>query len=264
MGRPVLSQISVAPAVLSVESPSNVASIYVSNGYDSVKEVSVSFKFGYLSSDSSGNQFMVKDDIIASAEFGLDNHLTAFPLKFRLEPGGSQTVRVQVRGMGGKPEGTYWGRIIVSSNDALLYSAGNDAPGGIRTKINYILQHNLPVFYKKGKVSTHLVIKNVNAAVDDKKLKVLVSLARGGNSPFNGSVEARLFDSRLREAASVRQTAVVYFDRVQRIELDLSRAAIPAGDYILELLYQTKRSDIPASDLVQAEPLNYKVNVLIE
>jgi hypothetical protein len=93
---------------------------------------------------------------------------------------------------------------------------------------------------------------------------VLASLLREGNSPFNGSVYARLFDSKNREVAFHRQTTAVYFNIVQKIEFDLPEQGLPAGDYMLELTYQTRRSDIAATDLVQADPVQYRIKVVID
>jgi len=264
MSRPANCQVSVAPSSLYIHSDSDVASLYVSNGYEEAREISTDFEFGYLSSDTAGNQMMVYDDTVASSRYGLENHLKAFPRKFVLAPGSSQTIRVQVRNMHDKPDGVYWNRIIISSNEAMIYKAGSDVAEGIGATINYVVKHNLAVFYRKGKTDTGLAPGDVTTTLDEGKLKVLVSLAREGNSPFNGSVYARLSDSKQRELAFVRQTLVVYFDILQKIEFDLPRQGLPPGDYILELSYQTRRSDISSADLIQADPLHQKINLVIE
>ena len=98
----------------------------------------------------------------------------------------------------------------------------------------------------------------------DGKLQILACLSKEGNSPFNGSVEARLRNSDNREVAFYRQTTVVYFDLVQKIELELPGGTLPNGNYELELVYQTKRQDIASADLVQADPVCHNVGVIIE
>jgi hypothetical protein len=263
-GRQALSQISVAPVSLYIHSPSNIASLHIANGYNTAREISVAFEFGYLSSDADGNQLMVCNDTNASSGYRLDSCLKAFPRKFLLAPGGSQTVRVQVRNMNGKPDGVYWSRIIISSGEVVEHTVESSGSQSVGTKINYVFRHNIPVFYRSGKVNTRLVPEKVSAVTENGKLKVLASLLREGNSPFNGSVYARLFDSENREVAFHRQTTAVYFNIVQKIEFDLPEQGLPAGDYMLELTYQTRRSDIAATDLVQADPVQYRIKVVID
>jgi len=264
MSRLSFAQISVTPLSLYIHSPSNIASLQVSNDYQEVREISISFDFGYLSSDEDGNQVMVYDDTVAFYSYGLNDYLKAFPRKFLLTPGSSQTVRVQVRKMSRKQDGVYWNRIIVSSNEVVKHIGNSFISGGIGTKINYVLKHNIPVFYRKGNVNTGLELLKYETCVNNEKLKVLVSLARKGNSPFNGSVNAGLFDSKHNEVACHQQTTVVYFNRVQKIELDLPGGGLEAGDYILELNYQTSRKDIPAYDLVQSDPVKFKIHVVVD
>jgi hypothetical protein len=207
---------------------------------------------------------MVYDDTVACYSYGLNDRLKAFPRKFLLAPGSSQTVRVQVRKMAGKPDGVYWNRIIISSNSIVEHVCNSFVSGGIGTKINFVLKHNIPLFYRKGNVNTGLELLKSATCVNNEKLKVLASLVRKGNSPFNGSVNARLFDSNHNEVACHQQTTVVYFKRVQKIELDLPDGDLDAGDYILELTYRTSRKDIPAYDLVQSDPVKYKIHVAVD
>lgn len=262
--RQLFSQISIAPVSLFIYDPINVASLQILNGYDTPREISVDFKFGYLSSDSAGNQIMIYKDSLASSEFGLDKYLYAFPRKFVLPPGTSQIVRVQVRNFFEKPDGVYWSRIIISSGEIIALAGKPLFSDNIETKVNYIFDHNIAVFYRKGEVSTKLVPEKVTTKVKDGKLQILACLSKEGNSPFNGSVEARLRNSDNREVAFYRQTTVVYFDLVQKIELELPEGTLSNGNYELELVYQTKRQDIASADLVQADPVCHNVGVIIE
>ena len=258
------SQISVTPLSLYIHSPSNIASLQVSNYYHEPREISVSFDFGYLSSDEDGNQVMVYDDTVACCRYGLNDCLKAFPRKFLLSPGSSQTVRVQIRNVTGKRDGMYWNRIVISSNAVVECISNSFVLKGIGTKINYVLKHNIPVFYRKGNVTTGLELLKSATFVNNEKLKVLVSLARKGNSPFNGSVNARLIDSKHNEVACHQQTTVVYFKRIQKIEMDLPDGGLDGGDYYLELTYRTSRKDIPSYDLVQSDPVKIKIHMAVD
>lgn len=261
---PVLSQIAVAPAAICINSPSNIASLQVSNGHTSVREISVSFKFGYLSANHNGDLFMVYNDSLAEKRFGLTGNMRAFPRRFVLPPGSCQTVRIQVRNMKDKPDGVYWSRVILSSRQAAEEIKEINIYKGIGAKIDYVIRQSLPLFYRKGDVTVRLIPGEATFTYGDGKLTALIDLDLEGNAPFNGSVTTRLCNSSGRELAMQQQNTVVYFDMHQKIQLQLPEEYLPAGDYIVELIYETKRSDISSSDLVQTKPLHFKAPLKIQ
>ena len=260
----VTGQISVSPTTLYIHDDINIGSLLVANGLDAEREISVSFDFGYPSSDSLGNLVMVYNDTLSEVRYGFGNRLRVFPRKFRLKPGSQQIVRVQILPMKSRPDGAFWTRMVIKSSEAKNLFDNNPAAGELSTHINYIFKQNIALFYLKGEVTTGLVPGEVNISVNDGKISVISELKSSGNAPFNGCVSAKLFDNEGNMISSRQRTLVVYFEVLNRLEMVLPERDLSPGSYMLEFLYETKRSDIPAADLVQSEPVNYKFPFMIE
>ena len=264
-GKQILqAQVSLAPTNLFITDQANVSSLYISNNSQVAQEISVSFEFAYPGSDEKGNMVTVTNDSVSASRYGLNQSIKAFPRQFVIQPGKQQTVRVQVRPLGSKPNGVYWTRVIVSSQAATKNLEETKVAEGIGTKINYVFKQNIPGFYLKGKVNTGLITGQVTTSVEKGKLVAVAKLTPTGNAPYNGSVTARLTDSSGKEVASQQQTIVAYFDVMRSIELVLPEAGLAPGKYALDFAYETKRSDISPTELVQALPVKKRVEVEIK
>jgi hypothetical protein len=257
------AQISLSPTAVFIHDQNNVGTLYVNNTSQEPQEVTVSLEFSYPGSDSQGNMVTISNDSVNAARFDFTGNMKVFPRQFVLRPGKKQAVRLQVKPMPSKPEGVYWGRIIVSSNAVSKDVEAVKVTEGMVAKINYVFKQNIPAFYIKGKVSTGLTQGKVITSVENGKLVAIVQLTPTGNSPFNGSVTARLTDSAGKEVASQQQTLVAYFEVLRRIELTNLPQGLPHGNYTLELTYETKRTDISSADLAQSPPLKKSVAVEI-
>jgi hypothetical protein len=84
-----------------------------------------------------------------------------------------------------------------------------------------------------------------------------------GNSPYLGSVTATLRNAQKQVLAENQQTVALYFSGKRAVELKMPDQLAP-GTYEIVLTYETKRSDIPSSDLVQASSISQTVNLTIQ
>ncbi len=253
------SQVTITPTSVFISDGIGVESVNISNYSETSQEVRISFAFSYPGYDEAGNIVMVDHDSITAAKYGLGESIKAFPRSFVLPPNGQQLVRLQVRPMRDKADGTYWSRIIISSNAPAQDLETVAVADGVGTRINYIFNQNIPVFYKKGKVTTGLEIKEVNASFEEEQLVVLARLVPKGNSPYNGSVNARLLDNKGNTVSEKQTTTVVYFEALRRVEIPLPEEDLPSGKYTIELLYQTQRRDVGGKQLVQADPVKFEI-----
>jgi hypothetical protein len=73
---------------------------------------------------------------------------------------------------------------------------------------------------------------------------------------------AKLVDSKGKVVAITQSSMTAYFKVLRR--LDLVVAKVTPGPYRLELTFETKRGDMAAADLVQAQPVRESVEVLIK
>lgn len=255
-----IAQVSVAPTVIIIDDQTGVASLQVNNSPDAAKEIQISFNFGYPAGDSLGNLSTIYGDSINAAKYGLDSYLRIFPKSFILQPGGQQTVRIQVRPMTNKPDGTYWTRLTVNSSVAAKDIETVNVAEGVGTQINYVFKQNIPVLFTKGNVTTGLEVNSVNYKRNETKMDVMMDLKLMGNSPFLGTLHTRILDDLGMEISKQQQTFVAYFDGLRKVELDLPEG-LTTGNFTFEFIFETKRNDIPLSDLVQALPLVYKLPV---
>ncbi|MEJ2103689.1 MAG: hypothetical protein P8X47_03825 [Ignavibacteriaceae bacterium] len=259
-----MAQLSLAPTMLFIHDNTNSTVLYVANRTNYAEEVTVSFKFGYLGSDSEGNPVPVYNDSVMAAKYSLSQYLRAFPSRFILKPNEQQAIRFQVKPFVNKPDGMYWTRVIVNSSKEAPSINKNINPNKISTNINIVFHQNIAAFYSKGIVHTGLQIKNVTTKKKADELYILSDLHLTGDAPFNGTVHAKLIDKNGKIVGEKSQTCAVYNDTKRLVKMQFPKDGLPSGSYSLQLNFETKRADVPAADLAQMEPLVYKMNVSLQ
>lgn len=257
------AQVSLIPTSVFICGNKGIESFYIHNNTGVRQEVSISFQFEYPDSDEDGNVKMVHNDSLKAAKHDLAPHIRAFPGRLIMEPNSQQTIIFQVRGMDEKPDGTYWTRVVVTSNVVSQDIETVNLADGVGTRIDYVFKQNIPVFYKKGQVSTGLQVMDVETSFSNPGLNVIAKLQPAGNSPFIGSVSARLRNMEGRLVAEQSMSVVVYVETLRRIELPFNDE-VPPGKYQLELLFETRRRDIVHDNLVQADPVKHVMPLVIE
>lgn len=256
-----LAQISIAPTTVFIDE-NGVGSLFITNPGDSPQEISVSFLFGYPGNDETGSLTMVYGDSLMEKQFGMGDRLRAFPRTFILAPQQQQTVRLQVRPDRSLPDGTYFTRIKVTSN-AQTADVEQSNQTVVSTQVNFKFDQIIAAFHKVGTVSTGLEFGEVTTEVKDGTVKVIPQFNVTGNSPYLGSVTATLKNSSKEVLAQHEQTVALYFSGKRAVEMKLPEN-LPIGAYEIELTYETRRSDIPSSDLVQAPAISKIINLNIQ
>jgi hypothetical protein len=255
------AQIALSPSFVFIEENSGVGNLYVSNNGEQAHEVTITFQFGYPGSDSDGNLVMNYDDSVAYDQFALDPLIRAFPRSFLLSAGEQRTVRLQMVPGQERKEGFFFTRMKVLAKPQTP-EVTEDIADGIGTKISFNFEQITAVFYKRGKVGTGLEVKEVEVRQNEDKLELRTQLHRTGNSPFLGSMYARLKDARGNVVAETQSTTTAYFDVIRR--MDLNTEGIAPGVYTLELSFETRRNDMMISDLVQAQRIVHETQVEIK
>ncbi len=259
--KPVMAQVAIAPSSVFIHDQTNVGTLYVSNRSDEPQEVTISFAFGYPTSDEDGNLIMTYEDSVAYERYSINEWIRAFPRSFVLAPRQQQTVRFQVRPRPQAEDGVYWTRVRVLANPQspeIDLSPGEDE---ITTRITFRFEQIIGAFYRKGNVTTGLDIKQVEVRHEDNRVALLPHLRRTGNSPFIGNMHARMYDAGGNLVAERQTTTTAYFEEVRRIELDTE--GLEPGNYRVELTFETRRGDISPTDLVQAPAITETIEVRI-
>ena len=254
------AQISIAPTSVFIDQ-NGIGSVFITNPGDTPQEVAVSFVFGYPGNDSLGNLLMVYGDSIRENQYGLGDRLRAFPRTFILGPRQQQTVRLQVRPDRSLAAGTYFTRIKITSNPQTT-DVEQVAAEGVSTQVNFKFDQVIATFHKVGEVQTGLEFGEITTEIKENALRVITDFTVTGNSPFLGSVTAMMKNTQGELLASQQQTTALYFSGKRAIELGLEKQ-LAAGIYEIELLFETKRSDIPSADLVQSPPISKKITLTV-
>lgn len=253
---PVAGQTLVAPTVMTLGDRERFGTFLVDNRSDEPQEVTISFKFGYSTSDAEGNRVFVYDDTAAAAAFGLHERIRAFPRRFVLAPGDRQIVRMSARPSPDAPDGVYWARIVTASQPQSA-AVERTAADGVATQVVFRLEQVTTVLYQKGEVATGLEAEPLEASVRADSLSVRLPLRRVGNAPFYG--RARLAVVTESEGAAPGPSLAdelmfeVFFDRVLRFDVPLE--GLPSGRYRVRVSVDSDRPDIPRDRRVTADPI---------
>ncbi len=257
----LFAQVTVAPSILFIDSKSGIGNMYITNNSAAPQEVSISFAFGYTDADSMGNAVMNYNDTVAAKTYTLNPMVRAYPRSFILNAKQEQTVRLQVRTKSSVKDAFFFSRVKVTSAQKTP-DIGKKVTDAITAQVNFKFDQIFPVFYRKGNVSTGLIVHDVNTALKDNKLTVVADVERTGNAPYVGSMKAELFSAANEKVALSEATASIYFRMKNKIDLDLSKVA--KGKYKLLLTFETKRSDVATEDLLQAQPVTKEVAVNLQ
>lgn len=257
----LLAQVTVAPSMLFIDSKSGIGNMYITNNSAVPQEVSISFAFGYTDADSMGNAIMNYNDTVAAKTYALNPMVRAYPKSFILNAKQEQTVRLQVRANSSVKDAFFFSRVKVTSAQKTP-DVEKKVTDAVTAQINFKFDQIFPVFYRKGNVSTGLIVHDVMTSLKNNKLTVVVDVERTGNAPFIGSMKAELYSAANEKVALSEATASIYFRMKNKIDLDLSKVA--KGKHKLLVTFETKRSDVATEDLLQAQPVTKEVNVNLE
>ena len=248
---PAASQISLSPTIFFIHEEEPRARLTVRNTGGTDQEIDITPRFGYPESDDEGSLNMNYDDEEMEAARGLNEYLRVFPRRFVLEPGEFQRVRIQVRPPEARPDGLYWTRLNITSSEVAPDIDSPVAEEGIGTRISYRIRQNLGVFFHKGQVRTALNLDDLQLQREDEELLMAMQLSSGGNSPYMGSMSARLLDSAGNAVAEGEWLFSVFGQRYWPHRMEIGDLA--PGRYRLDLEFTTRRSDVASDDLPEAE-----------
>jgi P pilus assembly chaperone PapD len=256
---PVKAQISIAPTMMFVHENPGVGEIYLTNTSAVTQEISFGYQFGYPSSSEDGQIFMVYDDSVGKQQWGLAEFIRMYPSQVIIEPGQSQAVRVQILPMRDREDGVYWTRLLVESSPVTpdVQDTGNE---GISTSINYVLEQNIPIFYRKGNNDTGVKVNDTRLVEQADTIIVKAEVQRTGNSPYLGMMYVRLYGGNDRKLAEKEVPAYFYFNDWRSFAFN--KAEVGEGPYRVEFEFETKRKSLSSSDIVTADKHVHSVKMM--
>ncbi len=250
----------VAPHALFMQDDSRSTVLYVQNTGDRTQEISIDLMYGYPTSDDSGDVHVKLIDDPAPSEPSAAGWVRALPRRLLLAPKDRQAIRFLARPPADLPEGEYWSRVIVSSQEAEP-ELPEPVTGAVQARLFFETRIIVSLSYRRGQVSTGVELNDFQAAVDGASVAADVRLERTGNAAYLGTLELALLDPERRAVGSWTRAIAVYRDLYRHIEMPVGD--LPSGMYTLALRLCNERSDIPGEDLLIAAPLETEMSLLV-
>jgi hypothetical protein len=255
----VIEAIYVSPTTIFMDQRSRDAHVTVGNSGDSPEEATIELKFGFPDADSAGTPFIrfvedPGDEFPSATEW-----IRPFPQRMRLDPGTQQVVRLLARPPADLPDGEYWTRMIITGRGASVRLATSDS--SLRAGVNLEIRLVTSVLYRKGRLSTRVLIRGLAAEAEGDSLAVWSSLVREGNAAWLGTADVEVVDG---GGAVVRRhsTALaVYYPMRRRFAFPLE--ALEPGDYMVRLRLRAERPDLPANRVLRAPTVTDSVAVRV-
>lgn len=251
----------VAPHALYMQDHSRSAVLYLQNTGDRTQEVSIELEYGYPVSDSTGTVHVKLVEHPGPGEPSATDWVRALPRRAFLQPGERRAVRFLAEPAPELPDGEYWTRVIVASQDS-----SPDEPAvvseGVRAQLILRSRMIIPLSYRKGAVATGVRLTGFQPEIGDSTVTAHVHLERTGNAAYLAKLELHLIDEDGNAVVGWQRDIAVYRDLYRRIELPYSQ--LPKGVYVLSLRLSTERDDIPARDILASAPVQAETPVLLE
>jgi len=255
------ASIVVIPSYLFLDSKHRTLPVTVSNDGDDEREVWLEVKYGYETSDDSGNIF-IQMDSLAVGEPSSAQWLQGYPRRFILKPGESQIVRLVVTPPAGLADGEYWSRLLVESKPRNILQKPQTPSTAIKPGIVLLYEQSVPFHYRVGKLSTEIVVDSIRAVLADSSIDVYTKCSKTGNAAYWGSRTVRVLDKSGKVVQRFTHNTGVFKNITLLDQID--RKSLAPGDYTVTLEFVTEgRTDIPRTSLVHANPVRISTTFTI-
>ena len=251
----------VAHSVVFMSETSRTGRMTIQNPTNAPKEVTIDFSFGLPESDSIGNvNITLQDSAVTDARSAL-GWVKAFPRKLIIPANGSQIVRFVANPPKDLPDGEYWARIVVESQEGVTTVPTATENEQITTKLNMIMRTAIMLKYRTGNLVAELKLNGAEAIQQDSTVDVVVDLSNKGNVSYVGILSCRLLDADNKEISANDLQLAVYHDLKRRLALPVKYGNYKAP-YKVEVSISNKgRKDIPSDDMIFGNDILYTVNL---
>jgi P pilus assembly chaperone PapD len=252
----------VAPHAVYIDHASRAGSITLYNPGAEPVEVSISFGFGYPTTDSAGT---VGLELMAEAPPGEPSAMAwiqAFPRRVTITQQQRQTIRLLASPPAGLPDGEYWARLIVAAKGGQVPVVGVPDSNEVRVGLTLEVRTVLAVVYRKGALTTGITLAPVSASYDADTVSVRVPMSRTGTAAYLGTARVDLVDGAGKEVAGAERAVGVYYTLDPRLELPVD--SLPAGTYKVRVSVSTDRPDLAPRTALPAPTVRDSVEVTIK
>jgi len=243
------ANVLVAPTAV-IMSKTKAGRLNIQNPTDKPVEVSIRFSFGIPVSDSMGVvNIELQDSAVTDPRSALD-WIKAFPRKMVLEPGASQVVRFRATPPRDLPDGEYWARILVRSQEGQREIPVAADDNKITTKLNMIMQMAIILKYRTGNLVAKMEVLNTEVQQTDSSVIAVLDMVNRGNVSYVGLMTCHLVDADGNEVAREEIDLAVYHNLRRRVELPKPVGGFRPPYHVDVTINTDGRTDIPTEDLI--------------
>ncbi|HKJ46995.1 MAG TPA: hypothetical protein VJ991_14275 [Balneolales bacterium] len=251
-----IAQIVVFPTTVIVSKSNRFGTFYVTNKSQDPQQITISYKFGYPTSDSLGNIYMQYSDSIASQKYSCAKWLKSYPSKFILPPGQKQTIRMLISPPSNIHDGVYWTRLVTNSKPQVNFP--DTTKNGVVTHIVFAVDHVTSILFRNGKANPHVQILSLKTHRDQQgNMQFLAKLHRDGNAPFLGNTVLQIYDSNGKLVRTFNEPIAVYFDITKEFTLDTNKYS--AGKYTARLTLNSQRDVLANHPMLKTSTITKKI-----
>lgn len=255
--------VMVAPHALFIDHRTRSGSLLLYNPGTEPVEVAISTLFGYPTTDSTGAIVLRTVDAPDSTLPSALSWVQAFPRRLTVQPRERQTVRLLARPPVGLADGEYWLRLVIAAQAGRVPISGVADTTAIQVGLTLEVRTIIGVNYRKGPVSTGVVLSQLRAEVRNDSLITRARLQRRGNAAFIGMIRGTLVDSAGATRAAFQSPIGVYFTMEPRIAVGLAAPGLSRGRYWLRYEVVTEREDLDPRVVLPAAAVRDSVQVVV-
>jgi len=260
-GTAVAQGVIVAPHAVFIDHATRAGSITLYNPGEEPVEVTVSFGFGFPTTDSSGSISIELSDTAPAGEPGATAWLQAFPRRVTIGQQKRQTIRILASPPANLPDGEYWARLTVSAKGGKVPVAGVPDSGGISVGLSLEVRTVISVMYRKGALTTGVTLAPVSASYAGDSVAVRIPLARTGTAVYLGTARASVTSEGGEIKGQDERAVAVYHSLDPRIDVPVG--ALAPGKYKVRVTVSTDRSDLPPKAALTAPTVRDSVEFTV-
>ncbi len=255
------SGVLVAPTSVFMSEYDRTGRITVQNPSDKPKEISIHIAYGIPVSDSLGDvQITLLDSGVTDPHCAMD-WIKAFPQRIVLAPNSSQVIRLRANPPKDLPDGEYWARIVVRSQEGQTFVPTDDGGDKITAKLNMIMQTAITLKYRTGNLLSKLEVLKTDIQQIDSSVIATISMANRGNVSYVGILACRLLDATGKEISKDDMSLAVYYELTRRIELPVKGSGFVRPFKVAVYISTDGRTDIADTDMIAGNVVNYSLPV---
>jgi len=250
----------VAPTAVFLSEMDRTGRMMVQNPSDSPKEITVYLSFGIPESDSLGEVSVRLIDSAITDPRSAVEWIRVFPRKLTLAPHDKQTIRFIARPPKGLPDGEYWARIVVRSEEGAAAIPSATESDGITTTINMVMQTAISLKYRTGNLISKIEVVDTRIETHESQIDALIDMTNRGNVSYLGLLKTRLVDADRVEIVSRQMDLAVYRNLLRRVSLPLPEDGGFKKPYRLEVSITSEgRRDIQSELIVPGNKIDYSM-----